>query len=57
MALIAFSTTLSKQEENILNNGAWLGPYFTLDTENLFFVFQFETIWPMLTGWVAELVQ
>lgn len=44
MALIAFSTTLSKQEENILNNGAWLGPYFTLDTENLFFVFQFETI-------------
>lgn len=26
MALIAFSTTLSKQEENNLNNGAWLGP-------------------------------
>lgn len=47
MALSAFSTTLSKQEENNLNNGAWLGPYLTLRVEkfsSLFFFFKFETI-------------
>lgn len=39
MALLAFSTTLSKKEEDNLKNGTWLRPYFTLKTENIFFFF------------------
>lgn len=42
--LIAFSTTLSKQQENNLNNGAWLEPYFNLRTENVSFFFLFFSV-------------